>query len=208
MPCYGHNMRKQKDDDCEIWSQFKNGDKDAFAGIYRLHIVHLLNYGSKICRNQDILKDTIQDLYVELWNSRKNLTHVDSVKFYLFRALRYKLIRAEKKRRQQSPFASDSPVSTFGRFEIPVETIMIDKEMHDSRINLLQKAVKALSKRQQEVIQLRFYQGFSNDQIADLMNMNYQSVSNLMYSALCRIKENLKTPAFSATLAATLCLFC
>ncbi|MDP4129437.1 MAG: sigma-70 family RNA polymerase sigma factor [Bacteroidota bacterium] len=200
-------MRKEQDDECKIWSQFKNGDIDAFAAIYQRHSVDLLCYGSKICSNQEILKDAIQDLYVELWNSRKNLAHVDSVKFYLFRALRYKLIRAEKRRQQHNPSATDSSVNAYGRFEIPVETAIIDKEIQASRINILRKAIKSLSKRQQEVIQLRFYQGFSNDQIADLMNMNYQSVSNLVYNALCRIKKNLRTPEFSTTLVAALCLF-
>jgi RNA polymerase sigma factor (sigma-70 family) len=84
---------------------------------------------------------------------------------------------------------------------------MIDKETLDSQINTLRKAVAALTKRQQEAIQLRFYQGFSNDQIAELMEMNYQSVSNLLYSALCRIKKNLKAPVFTTALVAALHLF-
>jgi DNA-directed RNA polymerase specialized sigma24 family protein len=42
------------------------------------------------------LKDQIQELFVELWNSRKNLAPARSVKFYLFKALRYKLIKLEK----------------------------------------------------------------------------------------------------------------
>src|SRR6187402_1381298 len=79
-----------------LWLQLKSGDRDAFAAIYRLHSISLIAYGIRLCPDRDILKDQIQELFVELWNSRENLSPTDSVKFYLFRALRNKLIRQEK----------------------------------------------------------------------------------------------------------------
>ncbi len=200
-------MRREQTNDCEIWSQFKDGDKNAFASLYQLHSPDLICYGSKICEDQEVLKDAIQDLFVELWYSHKNLATVESVKFYLFKALRYKLIRSEKKRQLQSPFLPNSMRSAFARFELPVESAIIDKEIRDSQVHLLRKVIKSLSKRQQEVIQLRFYQGFSNDQIALLLQMNYQSVSNLLYNALCRIKKNLKSVVFASALSTVICLF-
>src|ERR1700685_3446958 len=80
------------------WSQFKEGDRDAFSAIYQQHICQLITYGLKLCPDEDLLKDQIQELFVELWHSRNNLAPVRSVKFYLFKALRYKLIRLEKVR--------------------------------------------------------------------------------------------------------------
>jgi RNA polymerase sigma factor (sigma-70 family) len=200
-------MRREQTNDCNLWSQFKNGDKNAFASLYKLHSIDLICYGSKICSDPEILKDAIQDLFVELWYSRKNLTLVDSVRFYLLKALRYKLIRSEKKRQQHDPLLTISSLNSFGRFEIPVETAIIDKEIRDSQVHVLRKAIKSLSKRQQEVIQLRFYQGLTNELIAQLMHMNYQSVSNLLYNALCRIKNNLKTTVFASALSAVFYLF-
>ena len=197
-------MRENNQNESALWLQFKNGNKDAFAEIYRIHITSLIAYGTKLCADEDLLKDNIQDLFIELWNCRENLAEADCVKFYLFKALRYKLIRAEKRRQSQTIVSSDSSNAegAYNRFEISVETKMIDKEMLDLQINTLRKAIAALSKRQQEVIQLKFYQGFSNEQIADLMQMNYQSVSNLVYTSLCRIKNNLKTPVFTTALVA------
>ena len=198
---------EQKDIDSTIWLTFIKGDKEAFAALYRLHSIPLIHYGLKISGDQEAVKDAIQDLFVELWNSREKLAAVESVKFYLFVALRYKLIRSEKKRYQRSPLSIIYSSPTFNPFENPVESIIIDKETHDRQVNTLHRALKSLTKRQQEVVQLRFFQGFSNDQIAALMNMNYQSVSNLMYSALSRIKETLKAPDFSFLLSAICFLF-
>jgi RNA polymerase sigma-70 factor (ECF subfamily) len=192
-----------------LWLQFKRGDKNAFATIYNEHIDFLLAYGARLCSDGDALKDNIQDLFVELWNGREHLTEVKSTRFYLVKSLRYKLIRAEKKRRLQitSPPDSTSDENIYKRMEVSVETEFIEKEALHSQSLTLRKAICLLSRRQQEAIQLRFYQGLTNEQIAEIMQMNYQSVSNLIYSSLCRIKKNISSPVFTTALIAAFSLF-
>jgi RNA polymerase sigma-70 factor (ECF subfamily) len=194
-------MEMMSEADMQRWSQFKQGDREAFAAIYQQHILHLITYGLRLCADQDLLKDQIQELFVELWHSRKNLAPTRSVKFYLFKALRYKLIRLEKNRylSQQSAriaLSFDNPLQD------PIETSIIENESRASRVASLRLAIKSLSLRQQEAIQLRYFQGFTHDQIAELMDLNYQSVSNLLHRALFRLKEVFKTPILPGLLAA------
>lgn len=193
-------MHEKSDEEVLLWLRLKNGDRESFAALYQKHVLSLIAYGIRLCPDRDQLKDQIQELFVELWNSRTNLAETDCVRFYLFKALRYKLIRQEKKR--HSRFLASRLAAGFSAalLEEPIETAIMEKEVHESYMALLKKAIRELSLRQQEVIQLRFYQGFSNEQIAELMNMNYQSVSNLLYRALCRLKDIMKSPATHAFL--------
>jgi RNA polymerase sigma-70 factor (ECF subfamily) len=199
-------MEMLPDVDMQRWSQFKDGDREAFAAIYQQHILQLITYGFRLCADQDLLKDQIQELFVELWQSRKNLAPTRSVKFYLFKALRYKLIRLERNRylSQQSAriaLTLDNPLQE------PIETSIIENESRTSRITSMREAIKTLSLRQQEAIQLRYYQGFTHDQIAELMDLNYQSVSNLLHRALSRLKEVYKIPAMPLLLLGLLKIF-
>jgi len=193
-------MLHMPDDESLLWSQFKNGDRDAFAALYRQHSLPLIAYGIKLCGDRDLLKDQIQELFVELWNSRENLSSTDSVKFYLFRALRYKLVRSEKNRQSRIHLIRSAADAAGDPLEDSVEKTVVEKEIRESYRALMKKALKELTPRQQEVIQLRFYHGFSNEQIAELMNMNYQSVSNLLYRSLSRLKEKIKFPDFTTLL--------
>jgi RNA polymerase sigma factor (sigma-70 family) len=195
-------MIKKAEEDALLWSRFKSGDRNAFAALYQRYAIPLIAYGMRLCPDRDQLKDQIQELFVELWNSRGNLADTDSVKFYLFRALRYKLIRLEK-RREAKMRAFRMAADTSGKFqEDSVETVLMNKETHESHMALLRSAIGGLSLREQEVIQLRFYQGFTNEQIAELMCLNYQSASNLLYRALCRLKDIIKIPAVTASFLA------
>ncbi|HVM87516.1 MAG TPA: sigma-70 family RNA polymerase sigma factor [Puia sp.] len=199
-------MKRDNQNDILCWLQFKEGNKEAFAEIYHAHIESLICYGTRLCTDKEILKDNIQDLFVELWNSRENLCVPDCVKFYLFKALRYKLIHTERQRHIHVQLHLEEEDENRSAFS--VEDEIINKEIHDWRVNAVRKAITTLTRRQQEAIQLRFYQGFSNSQIAELMEMNYQSVSNLLQSALHRIKSNFKpSTVFTAALIAAFHLF-
>src|SRR5258708_1508153 len=163
-------MEKSPDDDLSLWLRFKNGDKEAFAALYQMHIISLLAYGHKLCPDQEILNDTIQELFIEIWNTRQKLAITDSVKFYLFKALRYKLIRFEKRSHAQARLLRTVADIYYNPSINSIETSIIDQESNDSRIAILRKAIKGLTLRQQEIIQLRFYQGFTNEQIAELLD--------------------------------------
>jgi RNA polymerase sigma-70 factor (ECF subfamily) len=187
-------MQEGREDEALLWLQFKNGDRDAFAALYQRHIIALIAYGAKLCPDRESLKDQIQELFVELWNSRENLAAIDSIRFYLFKALRYKLIRLGKHRHIHTGIDGMTTQYSDTLMEAPIETSIIERELHESYHHLLKDALRHLTLRQQEIIQLRFYQGFSHEQIAELMDVNYQSVSNLLYKALCRLKERIKMP--------------
>ena len=197
-------MLNGSDQDAILWLQFKEGSRDAFAAIYQLHGESLIAYGLRLCPDRDLLKDQVQELFVELWQSRKNLSPTDNIKFYLFKALRFKLIRAGKRRRPAVIFSQKPDHFEGPSPDGPVEESIIERESQESRRLLLKRSLARLTPRQQEAIQLRFYQGFTQAQVAALMEMNYQSVSNLIYQGLCRLKE-LMTPAAISLLLLFFC---
>lgn len=193
-------------DEVALWKRFKAGDKAAFTLIYREYTVYLFQYGFRFCPDREKLKDMVHDLFIEMWNSRDNMSDEVAIRFYLCRSLKYKLIRANYQYHSASG-KQDKYLHDHHTLEANVEDRIIDSEINDSRSLLLENAIKKLSRRQQEIITLRFYMGFTNAQIADMMHMKYQSVSNLLYNALGRIKETLETTPFARRLMETFYLF-
>jgi RNA polymerase sigma factor (sigma-70 family) len=53
----------------------------------------------------------------------------------------------------------------------------------------MRKVLANLSRRQQEVIYLRFYMDADTDEIAEIMSLNRQSVYNLLHDALRRLRK-------------------
>jgi len=176
----------------KLWQSFKEGDRSAFEKIYRAHAKDLLAYGYKVVADKRLIEDSIQDLFFELWQSRENLRPTSSIKFYLFKALRYKMIRNAKA--NGIAFINSFDEIDTDCNEFSHEQYLIDLEVRSFQTSHLQQIVAKLPKRQQEAINLRYYHNFSNDEIAEIMEVNYQSACKFIYSALKNLKSSFKIP--------------
>jgi DNA-directed RNA polymerase specialized sigma24 family protein len=89
-------MGKEINDDSypDIWKLFKSGDKEAFAVLYNLHIDALYHYGTKICKDDDAVKDSLQELFLELFLKRDKIDIAPGkLKYWLLLALKRNLIK-------------------------------------------------------------------------------------------------------------------
>ncbi|WP_215240847.1 RNA polymerase sigma factor [Dyadobacter helix] len=174
--------------DMLLWNTFQQGDREAFARIYNLYIEELLSYGYRVTSNRQLIKDSIQDLFLHLWVHRENLSETDSVKFYLFRSLRNRIVRNMEKHPEVSIQQQESVLeNVIGDF--PFEHYLMKFESDQEQISRLRRGIEQLSKRQQEVIAFRYQHNFSLEEIADLMQLNNQSVRNLLHRAISQLRS-------------------
>ena len=71
--------------DSEIWKDFKAGDEGSFCYLYDTYFTILYSYGRKFSRDQQLVKDCVQDVFTELINRREKLSDTDNIRFYLMR---------------------------------------------------------------------------------------------------------------------------
>lgn len=177
--------------DVDLWNKFRKGDRHAFALIYKFHIAELLSYGYRVTSNQQLIKDSIQDLFLHIWLHRGNLSETTSIKYYLFRSLRNRILQnldtAPEVASQPNDFTLDGILS-----EISWEEELIQEETQTSQMQRLRKAIERLPKRQQEAIQLRYFHSFGLDEISTMMEMNNQSVRNLLHRAITHLRGLLE----------------
>ena len=92
--------------DKEIWNDFRKGKNYALSHIYHQHVQSLFRYGKKFSSDDELIKDTIQDLFFDLIRTRENLGKTDNICFYLMRAFRRKLVKNLKNKFPQN-FSED-----------------------------------------------------------------------------------------------------
>lgn len=181
------NTEILSDVNVDLWLKFKSGDSDALGKLAQIHYRALYNYASKFSGDPDFIRDCLQELYLELWERRDFLSETAFVKSYLFKALRHKLIKENvrlKRFQEQKNVLFDGNDS-----DLSIESYIIENESSKYQAKRLTHIISLLSKRQQEIIYLRFYQNLENEDIANIMNLGRQSVSNLLYRTLKEMKE-------------------
>ena len=175
--------------DILLWKKLKEGDKSALEQIYSTYISSLLKYGRKFSRNDQVIEDCIQDLFIELWKNREGIGMTDSIQRYLLVALRRKVIRQLNKSKK---WVSDTePTELDFEVVIAVDQKLLALELSEERAEQVKVAMENLSKRQKEVIYLKYVSGLDYEDIGEIMGLNYQSVRNLVSNALKKLKGTL-----------------
>jgi RNA polymerase sigma factor (sigma-70 family) len=176
----GHQDRSQMN-----WEALRNGDTGAFSDLYNSYAKFLLSYGRKIHNNRQVVADSVQELFAYLWTRRQHLGDAPSVKFYLIKALRTIIIKEIKKNKTVELSLIKDSMETYNSREHQ----MIAEEQDFERKNIIKKALLNLSKREQEILYLKYFSGSSNEEIAELLNIKYQSVKNVAVSAIKKLKD-------------------
>jgi RNA polymerase sigma factor (sigma-70 family) len=170
----------QNEADIVWWNAFKKGDREAFDNLFRRYYPILTQYGDRLFPNKSELDDTIQDLFIELWQSNSN-TPVQSVKAYLFRSLKYKLFRHLKNQKGSETLVD---IDSLYGFSLSHETFLVEKEKEAERTAKVLAAINRLPARQKEIVYLKIYQNMSYEEVSEVMNINYQVARNLFYQSI------------------------
>jgi RNA polymerase sigma factor (sigma-70 family) len=168
-----------KMEDLKLWDLFRAGNHPAYTQLVNRYYKQLFNYGRRFCQDREFLMDCIQEVFYELWNRREKISSTASVKWYLFKSVRLRIFR------DQSKWNRNDEVS--GDYNFLVEFNIESKIIDDLDLSELSKKIKdilnSLPPRQQEIMYLRFYEGLSLDQIAEIMGINKQSLRNLLHKS-------------------------
>lgn len=189
-------------DDAALWTAFRKGDEKALVSIFDRFTKLLYNYGYKIVREEDVVKDAIQDLFIELWKNRATLGDTTSIKFYLFKSLRRKLIRISTRNRRSLMvrFQAEHEKETLPSPEF----LLIAEQTSEEERQKIMTLLGNLTKRQREAIFLRYFEELSYDQIAVIMDMSKQAVYNLVSRSIEQLKN---TPILLLILCLGYCFF-
>lgn len=171
------------DKDLKIWNAFRKGSRDAMDYIFKQHASNLFAYGAKFSRDQGMVLDCIQDLFVELWNRRQRLSETNSIKFYLLKALRRRIARTMHGVKRFEAITGDV-VYLEEKINFSAEHLLVLQETEQFRKARLKRAIEGLTKRQRESIYLKFFQGLDNEAISSVMGLSLGSVNTLVSQAI------------------------
>ena len=177
-------------DESAVWDNFQKGNEEALIYIYRKYADVLYNYGCNITPNHDFVWDYIQNLFCELIKSRGKLGKVVSIKAYLFKSIKRKIIRGLKKEVHMEPIDAGNQ-----QFELKVATGItpFSQNIDNEQIKLIEKYINQLPAYQREVLLLHFYEGLSYQEIANIFEVKVKSVRAQTYRALETLSKQVES---------------
>lgn len=180
------NIIKERTHWLEVWIRFRSGDQAAFSEIYEEFIDSLFAYGSKITRDRELVKDCVQDIFVDLQRLQPNLHHPEYIEFYLFKSLKNAILhKAEENKRTNS-----LPIEEMVGFDLQfqIEQDVIDPESDRIRTAKLNSILQTLDPQKRELLFLKFSTGLNYVEIGQILGANPDTVKKQVYRTLDHLR--------------------
>lgn len=179
--------------DLELVDLLKKDDSDAFSEIYSRYAVLLVGFASSKLFDLEDSRDIIHDVFVKLWQERKQLKVDRDLKAYLFKLTRYRIVDKIRKNitRQQYAATVNSLAVSYG---VTIEQEIAAKEM----AQIIETSLNKLSPRVKEVYLLSREENLSVAEIADKLQVSEQTVKNQLSTALKHLRTSLSVASTAA----------
>ncbi len=165
--------------DKDLWVSFINGDDKALNTLYTNFVDVLYAFGLRFSDDVDQVKDSIHDLFVDLYKYRKTLSNDVNVKSYLFTALKKRAIQ------ENHVFEPSFLLS------VSIEDQIINGEEQSILIAKLHKQLALLPSRQKEAVYLRFNSELAYEEIATIMDISLETCRTLVYRGIKQLRERM-----------------
>ncbi len=167
----------------------KNAD---ITVIYNYYVDDMYTYAMYLGFNEYDIMDAIHDVFCNLCYRQKKLNEISNLKFYLFKSLKNRLIDISRNKKDKMDFNSLAAREFLNSgHKNDTENRLIQKEDEEKIQNTIREILALLSPRQQEIIYLRYIQEYNYEQIAELMDINYENSRKLVYKAILSLRRKL-----------------
>ena len=187
--------------DQDIWSSFQKGEEEAFLYIYNKYFYDLMDYGAQFSNDVELLKDCVQDLFINLNRKRGSLGKISfSIKAYLFKSLKRNIIKKLSKGRNAQYKDQLSVINGF-EIQLSTETEIINNQLNEEVKIQLRNSINKLPQKQREAVLYYYYEGFTYEEITSIMEFSKIEYARITVSngikKLRKEMDNLKANLFN-----------
>lgn len=169
--------------DDTLWEQVKTGNEAAFRQLFDLYWEDLLSYAYHIVRDKAQAQDTVQGLFIHIWEKHAALPVVISVGAYLKTALKHRLLNAIRDEKLYQ-----GHVDLFIQVVNELDHSLLEQLQAKDTERALLQTIDGLPGKMKDVFYLHRVEALSVAEIADRMGSSEQTIRNQLNTALHRIK--------------------
>jgi RNA polymerase sigma-70 factor (family 1) len=159
-------------------------DKSALEQIYRQYWSKLYVYAFNVLREREICEDIVQEIFVDLWIKRHDV-QISDLNSYLCQSVKYQIFNHFRKSKYKKQLLM--------KFDLINTHYNIDElyEKKELKANI-KDAISKLPKQRRIIFQMSRYDGLSNKEISENLNISLQTVKNQISVSLKFIRKTLK----------------
>lgn len=176
--------------DLFVLNKIKEGNIKVFEGVFKLYYSPLCFYAASITGRADTAEEIVQDLFYVLWKEREKMQIFQSLKNYLYRAVRNRSLQhlehlEVRGRYRNAILAADANDSQTDNS--PEEHIEY-KELQE----LINRTLRKLPERRLRIFRMHRFRGMKYAEIATTLGLSVKTIEAEMSKALQTLRKEIE----------------
>jgi RNA polymerase sigma factor (sigma-70 family) len=146
----------------------------------------LFRFASRLLGNEEEAKDVVQEVLIRVWNGRDQMEQVQNWEAWCMRITKNLSLDRLRSQKRKATDPIDEAFDLRHETLSPLETTELGESM--IRINQL---IAALPEKQRQVIHLRDVEGYSYNEICEILELDMNQVKVNLFRARNSVREKL-----------------
>jgi RNA polymerase sigma factor (sigma-70 family) len=146
----------------------------------------LFRFAMRFLGNEEEAKDVVQEVFIRVWNGREKMSEIQNVEAWCMRITRnLSLDRVRSITRKQTQPIEES-YNVRNEALTPLESTEIDESMQR-----IAQYIAVLPEKQRQIIHLRDVEGYSYNEISEILELDMNQVKVNLFRARNAVREKL-----------------
>lgn len=171
-------QQRLSDEDCQ----------DAFGQLYMAFMHRLLQFASSIIKNHELAEEIVSDVFIRIWQNRKQAFKIENFKLYLYVSTRNTALNYLSRHYRKQELSIDDMSMNLSTLSYNPEELLITSEA----VRKIENEIQKLPPRCKLIFKLVKEDGLKYNDIAQLLNISVKTIDSQMAIAVKKIGNAIK----------------
>lgn len=179
--------QKYSQDEAQVLVKaLKEGNQLAFSIVYKTYAAQTFSLAFKYLLNKELAEDAVQNLFLKLWLKKEEIDETKPINRYLFTMLKNDLLNTLRDSKKNICLLEDCLSMV-----LELEDNSQNENLKQEQMNIIQQALEQLSPQRRKVFEMKVSGKYSNQEIADKLNLSINTIKFQYSQSLKQIRSTV-----------------
>lgn len=180
------SQKYSQDEAQALVKALKEGNQLAFSIVYKTYAAQTFSLAFKYLLNKELAEDAVQNLFLKLWLKKEEIDETKPIHRYLFTMLKNDLLNTLRDSKKNIYLLEDCLSMV-----LELEDNSQNENLKQEQMNIIQQALEQLSPQRRKVFEMKVSGKYSNQEIADKLNLSINTIKFQYSQSLKQIRATV-----------------
>lgn len=180
------SQKYSQDEAQALVKALKEGNQLEFSIVYKTYAAQTFSLAFKYLLNKELAEDAVQNLFLKLWLKKEEIDETKPINRYLFTMLKNDLLNTLRDSKKNIYLLEDCLSMV-----LELEDNSQNENLKQEQMNIIQQALEQLSPQRRKVFEMKVSGKYSNQEIADKLNLSINTIKFQYSQSLKQIRATV-----------------